>query len=218
MCLLCISESSLCKFFNYPYLFILHASVGRSCTLHTRRGTLVGVRRQGEGWADSLATQWVPKSKLSSPRLAASVFPHWANPTAREYGFLKGFIYVMYVSTMSLSSDTPQDSIRSLYRWLWATMWLLGIELRTSGKAVSSLNRWAISPARFLPSNVREHASMLALRSPHPTKELASLYSSVVYLYHKIWRYLRQTNKEGRCRGELWVVPKPKWVDPELNE
>jgi hypothetical protein len=30
--------------------------------------------------------------------------------------------------------------IRSYYRWLWVTMWLLGIELRTSGRAVSALN------------------------------------------------------------------------------
>ena len=29
----------------------------------------------------------------------------------------------------------------------WATMWLLGIELRTSGRAVSALSLWAISPA-----------------------------------------------------------------------
>jgi hypothetical protein len=41
----------------------------------------------------------------------------------------------------------PEESIRSHYRWLWATMWLLGIELRTSGRAASALNPWAISPA-----------------------------------------------------------------------
>jgi hypothetical protein len=33
------------------------------------------------------------------------------------------------------------------YRWLWATMWLLEIELRTSGRAMSALNRWSIFPA-----------------------------------------------------------------------
>jgi hypothetical protein len=44
------------------------------------------------------------------------------------------------VCTLSLSSDTPEGGIRSHYRWLWATMWLLGIELRTSGRAVSALN------------------------------------------------------------------------------
>jgi hypothetical protein len=53
----------------------------------------------------------------------------------------------MYVSTLSLSSETPEEGIGSHYRWFWATMWLLGIELRNSGRAVSAFNRWAISPA-----------------------------------------------------------------------
>jgi hypothetical protein len=51
------------------------------------------------------------------------------------------------MSMLLLSSDTPEEGIRSHYKWLWATMRLLGIELRTSGKAVSILNHWAISPA-----------------------------------------------------------------------
>jgi hypothetical protein len=53
----------------------------------------------------------------------------------------------MYMNTLLLSSDTPERDIRSHYRWSWATMYLLGIELRTSGRTVSALNRWAISPA-----------------------------------------------------------------------
>jgi uncharacterized membrane protein YecN with MAPEG domain len=55
--------------------------------------------------------------------------------------------YFIYMSTLSLSSETPEEGILSHYRWLWATMWLLGTELRTSGIAVSVLNHWAISPA-----------------------------------------------------------------------
>jgi hypothetical protein len=46
----------------------------------------------------------------------------------------------MYVRTLSPSSDTLEESIGSHYRWLRATMWLLGIELRASGRAVSTLN------------------------------------------------------------------------------
>jgi hypothetical protein len=46
-----------------------------------------------------------------------------------------------------MSSGTPEEGIRSHYRWLWATMLLLGIELRTSGRAVSAPNLCAISPA-----------------------------------------------------------------------
>jgi len=63
--------------------------------------------------------------------------------------FLK--IYLLYITTLLLSSDTPEEGIRSHYRWLWATMWLLGIELRTSGRAVGALNHWAISPAPKIP-------------------------------------------------------------------
>ena len=35
----------------------------------------------------------------------------------------------------------PEEGVRSHYRWLYATMWLLGIEVRTSGKAVSALKQ-----------------------------------------------------------------------------
>ena len=57
------------------------------------------------------------------------------------------FIHLLYVSTLWLSSDTPEEVIWSHYGWLWATMWLLLFELRTSGRAFSALNCWAISPA-----------------------------------------------------------------------
>jgi hypothetical protein len=53
----------------------------------------------------------------------------------------------LYVSTLSLSLDTSEEGIRSHYIWLWATMQLLGLELRTSGRAISVLNRCAIFPA-----------------------------------------------------------------------
>jgi hypothetical protein len=51
-----------------------------------------------------------------------------------------------HTHTLWLPSDTLGEGIRSHYRWFWATMWLLGIELRTSGRIVSALNQWAISP------------------------------------------------------------------------
>ena len=43
----------------------------------------------------------------------------------------------MYVSTLLLSLDMPEESIRFHYRWCW--------ELNSG--AVSGLNYWAISPA-----------------------------------------------------------------------
>jgi hypothetical protein len=50
------------------------------------------------------------------------------------------FFNFMYISTLLLSSDTPEEDIGSHYRWLWATTWLLGIELRTFRRAASVLN------------------------------------------------------------------------------
>jgi len=62
--------------------------------------------------------------------------------------FLQRFILCIWAHwyTVAVFRHT-RDGIRSHYRWLWATMWLLGFELRTSGRAVGALNRWAISPA-----------------------------------------------------------------------
>jgi hypothetical protein len=45
----------------------------------------------------------------------------------------------------TLSSDTQKEGIKFHYKWLWAIVWLLGIELRTFGGTVSALNHWAIS-------------------------------------------------------------------------
>jgi hypothetical protein len=44
------------------------------------------------------------------------------------------------MNTLSLSSDTPEEGIRSHYRWLCTTIWLLGIEVRFSGRVVGALN------------------------------------------------------------------------------
>ena len=48
------------------------------------------------------------------------------------FAFLKRFILFIRVH----HSCFQRHQKRSLYRWLWATMWLLGIELRTFGRAV----------------------------------------------------------------------------------
>ena len=49
--------------------------------------------------------------------------------------FLKK-ICLLCVSALWLSSDTPEEGVRFRYGWLGATMWLLGFELRTFGRAV----------------------------------------------------------------------------------
>jgi hypothetical protein len=56
----------------------------------------------------------------------------------------------MYMSMLLPSSDTPEKGIGSHYRCLWATMWLLEIELRISGRAASALNHWgSLQPHDF---------------------------------------------------------------------
>ena len=62
------------------------------------------------------------------------------------FKFLKIYLFNLCVWVHCHSSDTPEGGIRSHYRWLWVTMWLLGMELRTSGREDSARNRWAISP------------------------------------------------------------------------
>ena len=47
-----------------------------------------------------------------------------------------------------VSHHVVAEGVRSHYGWLWATMWLLGFELRTFGRAVSTLICWAILPAQ----------------------------------------------------------------------
>jgi hypothetical protein len=51
--------------------------------------------------------------------------PHWLWP--KDLFFIR-------ISSLQLSSDTPEEGVRSHYRWLW----LLGFELRTFGRAVHS--------------------------------------------------------------------------------
>jgi hypothetical protein len=43
--------------------------------------------------------------------------PAVTSRNAPQTFFLKRVIYFMYVSTLSLSSDTPEEGIRSHYRW-----------------------------------------------------------------------------------------------------
>lgn len=51
------------------------------------------------------------------------------------------FIYYVYSILLAHQEKAPD-----LYKWLWAPMWFLGIELGTSGRTASStLNLWAIS-------------------------------------------------------------------------
>jgi hypothetical protein len=77
-------------------------------------------------------------------------FPQWSSLTAEGPSRISWISWCIPSNSSILKyiySDTPEEGIRSHYWWLWATMWLLGFELRTFGRAISTLNHWAISPA-----------------------------------------------------------------------
>ena len=57
------------------------------------------------------------------------------------------FIYLFIIFKYTVAVFRCTEGIRSHHGWLWATMWLLGFELRTFRRAVGALNHWAISPA-----------------------------------------------------------------------
>jgi len=85
------------------------------------------------GWGFSSAVECLPRKRKALGSVPSS-----------EKKKKKRFISCMWVHCCW---DTPEKDIGSHYRWLGATMWLLGFELRTSGRAVSVLNHRAISPA-----------------------------------------------------------------------
>lgn len=45
--------------------------------------------------------------------------------------FKKKDLVIYFMTTLSLSSEKPEEVIRSYYSWFLATTWLLEIELRT---------------------------------------------------------------------------------------
>ena len=93
-------------------------------------------------------------SKCGKPSTLPVVLCNIKYTAEMPFFFFSDFIFFsylfnfMYMSTLFLSADTSEEGIGSHRRWLWATMWLLGIGLRTSRRAVSALNHWAISPAQ----------------------------------------------------------------------
>jgi hypothetical protein len=59
--------------------------------------------------------------------------------------FFKIYLFIICKYTVAVFRYSWRGSQLSL--WLWVTMWLLGFELRTLGRAVGALYHWAISPA-----------------------------------------------------------------------
>jgi hypothetical protein len=78
---------------------------------------------------------------------------------------------------------------------LWATVWLLGIELRTSGREANALNQWAISPAplTFLRVGSRPDRSHVLIVATQCTAEGASGPE----LQPGLWNLNHVTHREG---------------------
>ena len=74
----------------------------------------------------------------------------WCKGFISQSQSLSLFFFKIYLTlceyTVPVFTHTPEEGSRFHYRWLWVTLWLLRIELRTSGGAVNTFNHWAISP------------------------------------------------------------------------
>ena len=95
------------------------------------------------------ARYWRCSGKCLELRMADNKL--WQTALTFSLLSLKYFLFFIYLLCIQYSVCVyvcrPEDGTRPHYRWLWATMWLLGIELRTFGRAGNALNHWAISPA-----------------------------------------------------------------------
>ena len=83
-------------------------------------------------------------------------FMHWQCWNMHGQPIYGGSVEILNIEFHGLSwwwqltRFIPQDGTRSHYRWLWATMWFLGIELRYFGRAGSTHKCWAITVACIL--------------------------------------------------------------------
>ena len=106
----------------------------------------------------------------------------------------------------------PKRAFDPHYIWLWATIWLLGIELRTSGRAVSALNCWAILWAqptlflqyRHLDNDDNDDSSFyLRLLVYRQLSQYLEGQSSSRHLSLRVWNWLDPVSKMGSWIGEL---------------
>ena len=78
--------------------------------------------------------------------------PSWSNSQSKRqchvstqrqtpfFFFFKKYIYLLCIQSSVCVYACPSEEGTRSHIWLWATIWLLGIELKTSGRAVSALN------------------------------------------------------------------------------
>ena len=82
----------------------------------------------------------------------------------------------------------PEDGIRSHYRYLWATMWLLGTKIGTSWRAANVPNLWNISPGTPEFSKLWITSSNLTYLT-HQLIFFKSLFLNCVYVWFGIMQY-----------------------------
>ena len=69
-----------------------------------------------------------------------------------QFEYLDFYFFNVYECSVCIDACRERkEGTRSHYRWLWPTMYLLGIELRTSGRTTNALNCWAVSLAPWIP-------------------------------------------------------------------
>lgn len=71
-----------------------------------------------------------------------------------QISFIKSFLYLLCIQC---SDCRPEKGTSSYYRQLWATMWLLELELKMSGRVASALILWTIPPALLFSSKLFEN-------------------------------------------------------------
>lgn len=96
---------------------------------------------EGTSWGWREGTLWSMQIRLY--RLLSVV---WSRMVG--INFLKNiYLFYVYECSTCMYFYITEEGTWSYYRW--ATMWVLGIELKTSRRATSALYPWAISPAQL---------------------------------------------------------------------
>ena len=129
--------------------------VGHPCYSSTRKAEARGIRLHSQPWL-----WWeTPVSKEERPGIQenmSSMGPR-SHPrtttnthykTVTEDRWVTNHALTLFYICVCSCLQTQQKRISDP---ITATMWLLGFELRTSGRVVSALNCWAISPAPWHP-------------------------------------------------------------------
>jgi hypothetical protein len=98
------------------------------------------------------------------------------------------------------------------YRWLWVTLWVLGMKLRSSRTTVSSLNCWAVSPALLIwcQSCLRS----AGMKGVHHYVQLTSLHSWALIPFLTVDTLPDSSMPKGQANSDLlcsWKMTLNSW-------